>query len=80
MRDILRLVDELFTLHKEAALKIAREDIRSLVLQTLILMQKSMGSHFEAAWDKHKEDPDLMVFHEFFTRTDAAVLGIALGG
>lgn len=75
-----RLVDELFTLHKEAALKIAREDIRSLVLQTLILMQKSMGSHFEAAWDKHKEDPDLMVFHEFFTRTDAAVLGIALGG
>lgn len=38
--DFLRLVDELFTLHKEAALKIAREHIRSLILETLILMQK----------------------------------------
>lgn len=33
-------MDELVTLHKEAALKIARENIRSLVLQTIILIQK----------------------------------------
>lgn len=37
-----------------------------------------MGSQFEAAWDKHKEDPDLIVFHELFTSD--AVLGLASGG
>lgn len=36
----LRLVDELTTLHKEAALKIAREEIRAHILQILILLQQ----------------------------------------
>ncbi|KAI5670543.1 hypothetical protein M9H77_10907 [Catharanthus roseus] len=74
-----RLVDELVTLHKEAALKIARENIRSLVLQTIILIQKSKGSQFEAAWNKHKEDPDLTAFHDLFTKTDATEVGLASG-
>ncbi|KAL3521171.1 hypothetical protein ACH5RR_019320 [Cinchona calisaya] len=69
-----RLVDELVTLHKEAALRISREDIRALILDILRLIQQSKGSHFEALWNKHKEDPDLTTFHELFTRKDSAVV------
>lgn len=54
-----RLVDELVILYKEAALKIGREDIRTHVLQILILLQQCKGPQFEAAWDKHKDDPNL---------------------
>lgn len=36
----LRLVDELALLYKEAALRIAREQIRSSVLEILILLQQ----------------------------------------
>lgn len=35
-----RLVDELVVLFKEAALRRAREDIRTHVLQILVLLQK----------------------------------------
>ncbi|KAL7214824.1 hypothetical protein ACSBR1_027080 [Camellia fascicularis] len=54
-----RLVDELATLYKEAALKIAREEIRAHILQILILLQQCKGPQFKAAWDKHKDDPNL---------------------
>ncbi|CAL5407439.1 unnamed protein product [Camellia sinensis] len=54
-----RLVDELATLYKEAALKIAREEIRTHILQILILLQQCKGPQFKAAWDKHKDDPNL---------------------
>lgn len=37
---VTRLVDELVILYKEAALKIARDDIRTLVLRILILLQQ----------------------------------------
>ncbi|XP_019182523.1 PREDICTED: uncharacterized protein At2g39910 isoform X1 [Ipomoea nil] len=62
-----RLVDELVALYKEAAMRTAREDIRSLIIQILTLMHQSKGSQFEAAWDKHKTDPDLTAFHHSFT-------------
>ncbi|XP_071934552.1 uncharacterized protein At2g39910-like isoform X3 [Coffea arabica] len=69
-----RLVDELVTLHKEAALRVACEDIRTLILDILILIQQSRGSQFEALWNKHKEDPDLTAFRELFTRKDVALV------
>ncbi|OIT39680.1 PREDICTED: uncharacterized protein At2g39910 isoform X1 [Nicotiana attenuata] len=68
-----RLVDELVSLYKEAALKIARDEIRKLVLQTIILMHQSKGSQFKAAWDKHKDDPDLTVFHHSFSEQQLAM-------
>ncbi|KAL6977440.1 hypothetical protein U1Q18_026239 [Sarracenia purpurea var. burkii] len=55
-----RLVDELTTLYKEAALKIARDEIRVHILQILILLQQCKGAQFKAAWDKHKDDPNLI--------------------
>ncbi|CAA3015314.1 uncharacterized protein At2g39910 isoform X2 [Olea europaea subsp. europaea] len=55
-----RFVDELITLYKEAALKVNREPIRSLVLQILTLIQHSNGSQFDATWKKYKDDPDLI--------------------
>lgn len=54
-----RLVDELVVLYKEAALKTKREEIRTNVLHTLILLEQSKGKQFEAAWGKHKDDPNL---------------------
>ncbi|KAJ8532215.1 hypothetical protein K7X08_012138 [Anisodus acutangulus] len=69
-----RLVDELVSLYKEAALKIAREEIRKLVLQTIILIHQSKGSQFKAAWDKHKDDPDLTIFHHSFREQQLAMV------
>ncbi|KAK4717429.1 hypothetical protein R3W88_015767 [Solanum pinnatisectum] len=69
-----RLVDELVSLFKEAALKLAREEIRKLVLQTTILIQQSKGSQFKAAWDKHKDDPDLTIFHHSLIEQQPAMV------
>ncbi|VFQ90346.1 unnamed protein product [Cuscuta campestris] len=69
-----RLVDELITLYKEAAVRVLREDIRSCILQTLILLQKSSGLHFEVAWDKHKSDLDLTVLHQLLLGSHTAVV------
>ncbi|KAF5736603.1 hypothetical protein HS088_TW14G00748 [Tripterygium wilfordii] len=55
-----RVVDELAVLYKEAAMRRAREDIRVAVLQILTLLQQCKGKQFEAAWDKHRDDLDLM--------------------
>ncbi|XP_050385997.1 uncharacterized protein At2g39910 [Argentina anserina] len=54
-----RLVDELATLHKEAALKRSREEIRNPVSRILILLHQCKGLQFEAAWGKHRDDPNL---------------------
>ncbi|KAJ6690204.1 hypothetical protein OIU85_006482 [Salix viminalis] len=54
-----RLVDELALLYKEAALRTAREQIRSSVLEILILLQQCKGLQFKAAWDKHSNDVNL---------------------
>ncbi|KAI5578910.1 hypothetical protein BDE02_08G057200 [Populus trichocarpa] len=54
-----RLVDELALLYKEAALRVAREQIRSSVLEILILLQQCKGLQFKAAWDKHSNDLNL---------------------
>ncbi|XP_047961924.1 uncharacterized protein At2g39910 [Salvia hispanica] len=54
-----RLIDELVTLYKDAALKVAREDIRSLTLQILKLIQTSKRPQFDATWLKYKDDPNL---------------------
>ncbi|XP_028792672.1 uncharacterized protein At2g39910 [Neltuma alba] len=54
-----RLVEELVLVYKEAALRKAREQIRAHTRQMLILLQQSKGLQFEAAWDKHRSDPDL---------------------
>ncbi|PRQ56660.1 hypothetical protein RchiOBHm_Chr1g0339731 [Rosa chinensis] len=55
----MRLVDELATLHKEAALRRSREEIRNLVIRKLILLHQCKGLQFEVAWGKHRDDPNL---------------------
>lgn len=52
-------MDELALLYKEAALRVAREQIRSSVLEILILLQQCKGLQFKAAWDKHSNDLNL---------------------
>ncbi|KAM1126183.1 hypothetical protein ACFX2B_040893 [Malus domestica] len=54
-----RLVDELAVLYKEAALKRSREGIRDVVIRILILLHQCKGVQFEAAWGKHRDDPNL---------------------
>ncbi|KAK7840330.1 uncharacterized protein CFP56_016807 [Quercus suber] len=54
-----RLVDELTILYKEAAMKRACEEVRMHILQILILLQQCKVMQFEAAWGKHKDDPNL---------------------
>ncbi|KAK2637321.1 hypothetical protein Ddye_032113 [Dipteronia dyeriana] len=54
-----RLVDELTKLYKEAALRKGREEIRTDILQILVLLQQCKGMQFEAAWDKYRDDPNL---------------------
>ncbi|TKY47504.1 hypothetical protein E2542_SST29564 [Spatholobus suberectus] len=56
---VARLVDELALVHKEAAWRTAREEIRANICQILILLQESKGQYFNAAWDKHRTDPNL---------------------
>ncbi|XVE69341.1 hypothetical protein DITRI_Ditri09bG0145000 [Diplodiscus trichospermus] len=54
-----RLVDELVVLFKEAALRRAREEIRTDILNILIMLQQCKGQQFETAWNKHRDDPNL---------------------
>ncbi|KAJ0752969.1 putative armadillo-like helical protein [Helianthus annuus] len=54
-----KLIDELVTLYKDASMKVERENIRARILQILILLQQCKGQQFEAAWIKHKHDPNL---------------------
>ncbi|XP_022747071.1 uncharacterized protein At2g39910 isoform X2 [Durio zibethinus] len=54
-----RLVDELVVLFKEAALRRAREDIRTDILNILIMLQQCKGQQFETAWNKYRDDPNL---------------------
>ncbi|KAI7742365.1 hypothetical protein M8C21_025570 [Ambrosia artemisiifolia] len=54
-----KLIDELVILYKDASLKVERENIRAHILQILILLQQCKGQQFEAAWMKHKHDPNL---------------------
>lgn len=65
-----RLVDELATLYKDAALKVAREEIRLHILKILILLQHSKGSQFESAWDKHKDDVNLKALESSLITTE----------
>ncbi|PSS32552.1 hypothetical protein CEY00_Acc02852 [Actinidia chinensis var. chinensis] len=69
-----RLVDELATLYKEAALKIARKEIREHILQILILLQQCKGQQFEAACDKHKDDPNLTALKPYLSGRNATVV------
>ncbi|KAF7131862.1 hypothetical protein RHSIM_Rhsim09G0171700 [Rhododendron simsii] len=75
-----RLVDELTTLYKEAALKIAREEIRAHILQILILLQQCKGAQFEAAWDKHKDDPNLTTLKPSLSGTQATMQSTCYNG
>ncbi|CAO2825615.1 unnamed protein product [Amaranthus hypochondriacus] len=54
-----RLVDELAILYKEAAMKTAREEIRSRICQIFILLQQCKGLHFNMTWEKYKDDQNL---------------------
>ncbi|XP_024023047.1 uncharacterized protein At2g39910 [Morus notabilis] len=56
-----RLVDEheLAALYKGASSKKSSEDIRKLISQILILLHQCKGLQFEAAYDKHGDDPNL---------------------
>ncbi|XWS07676.1 hypothetical protein CRYUN_Cryun41cG0010200 [Craigia yunnanensis] len=56
---VVRLVDELVVLFKEAALRRAREEIRTDILNILIMLQQCKGQQFETAWNKHRDDPNL---------------------
>lgn len=65
---VVRLVDELVLVYKEAALRTAREGIRANTCQILILLQESKGMHFNVAWEKHRQDPDLTTLHLSLSR------------
>ncbi|XP_012449621.1 uncharacterized protein At2g39910 [Gossypium raimondii] len=54
-----RLLDELVVLFKEAALRKARETIRTDIRNLLIMLQQCKGLQFEKAWNKHQDDPNL---------------------
>lgn len=54
-----RLVDELTKLYKQAALRNAREEIRTDIIQIFISLQQCKGVQFETAWNKYKADPNL---------------------
>lgn len=54
-----RLVDELTKLYKRAAIRNAREEIRTDIIQIFILLQQCKGVQFETAWNKYKADPNL---------------------
>ncbi|CAI0411050.1 unnamed protein product [Linum tenue] len=56
---IMRLVDELVALHKEAALRVCREEIRTSILEVLLLLKQCKGQQFTAAWEKHRDDSNL---------------------
>ncbi|OMO68421.1 Armadillo-like helical [Corchorus capsularis] len=56
---VVRLVDELVILFKESALKKAREEMRTDILDILTMLQQCKGQQFETAWEKHRNDPDL---------------------
>ncbi|XVF83855.1 hypothetical protein PTKIN_Ptkin16aG0526900 [Pterospermum kingtungense] len=56
---VTRLVDELVVLFKEAALRRAREEIRTDILNILILLKQCKGQQFETSWNKHRDDPNL---------------------
>ncbi|CAN1257170.1 Uncharacterized protein At2g39910 [Linum perenne] len=56
---IARLVDELVSLYKEAALKVAREEIRRNILDVLFLLKQCKGQQFDTAWEKHTDDSNL---------------------
>ncbi|KAK9124391.1 hypothetical protein Sjap_013993 [Stephania japonica] len=69
-----RLIDELIVTYKEASLRRQREDIRNEVLQILLLLQKCKGLQFEAAWNKHKDDPNLTALAPAFCTESTAVV------
>ncbi|KAK9158972.1 hypothetical protein Scep_005546 [Stephania cephalantha] len=69
-----RLIDELIVTYKEASLRRQREDIRNKVLQILILLQKCKGLQFEAAWNKHKYDPNLAALAPAFCTESTPVV------
>ncbi|CAM8892170.1 unnamed protein product [Rhodiola kirilowii] len=56
---IVRLVDELSIIYKEAAMRKAREEIRMHIAHILRLLRQCKGLQFEVAWAKHKDDPNL---------------------
>lgn len=68
-----KLVDELTLLYKEAAMKKARQEIRAHILQILILLQQCKGKQFEAAWGKHKGDPNLTTLESCLSGRDTAM-------
>ncbi|XP_057981732.1 uncharacterized protein At2g39910 isoform X2 [Malania oleifera] len=74
-----RLVDELAVIYKEAALRKAREEIRTHILQILTLLRQCKGRQFEAAWDKHRDDPNLTTLGPSFCARNAATILYAGG-
>lgn len=54
-----RLVDELAILYKEAAMRAAREEIRTCICHTLILLKQCKALQFEVTWEKYKNDTNL---------------------
>ncbi|PWA39824.1 Armadillo-like helical [Artemisia annua] len=62
-----KLVDELVILYKDASLKVERENIRARILPILILLQQCQSKQFEAAWIKHKDDPNLSTLSPLLT-------------
>ncbi|KAJ8763973.1 hypothetical protein K2173_004835 [Erythroxylum novogranatense] len=63
-----RLVNELVVLYKEAALRIACEEIRTTILEILLLIQRCKGPQFEACWDKYKDDLNLVTLNSSLSR------------
>ncbi|KAJ3696222.1 hypothetical protein LUZ60_001599 [Juncus effusus] len=70
-----RLVDELVLLYKESATRKNREILRKNILQLLSLLQRCKGVQFETTWQKHTQDPDLVILISTFNQYQLEILG-----
>ncbi|GAB4831872.1 hypothetical protein Ancab_005887 [Ancistrocladus abbreviatus] len=69
-----RLVDELAVTYKEAAMRAAREEIRTHISQIWILLQQCKNLQLEASWEKYKDDPNLGALGQISGRNETAVV------
>ncbi|XP_068645776.1 uncharacterized protein At2g39910 [Aristolochia californica] len=63
-----RLVDELVLVYKESAVRKDRETIRVHIVRILVLLHNCMNQNLEAAWGKHKDDPNLTALASSFKK------------
>ncbi|XXG51595.1 hypothetical protein AAC387_Pa03g0128 [Persea americana] len=65
-----RLVDKLTILYKESSVRKGREEIRTHIRQIFVLLQQCKAQQLEAAWNKHRDDPNLIALMPSSIKTD----------